>query len=106
MSDMTSAEADLDRAYADGQIVGFFGLATSAGCPFGDNQMDLRIAWLDGFAYGVWAGSAKASDPDDDKIRYIVPAETPDRRDRGIADIAIAHLFRQSGCIGGDGEQM
>jgi hypothetical protein len=101
-----SAEAALDRAYSDGQIVGFFGLATSAGCPFGGNQLDLRIAWLDGFAYGVWAGAAKAADGNADEITRPAPEPVPERGNRAIADIAIAHLFRLSRRIGSDGEPM
>ena len=47
----------LDRAYDDGKLAGFLGFETSDACPFGSDQPGARIAWLDGFADGVWKGS-------------------------------------------------
>ena len=55
---------ELDRAYSDGRIVGFFQLATKAGCPHGHRARDLRIAWLDGFAYGAWEAASQVTDAD------------------------------------------
>ena len=47
----------LDRAYDDGKLAGFLGFETSDSCPFGSDQLGPRIAWLDGFADGVWKAS-------------------------------------------------
>jgi hypothetical protein len=105
MSETLSDEAGLDRAYTDGKLVGFFGLATSEGCPFTGEQKDLRIAWLDGFAYGAWEGAASSSDPDQEAAcgngSLGAGMDENGRDDRAIADIAIAHLLRLSKCISG-----
>jgi hypothetical protein len=53
----------LDRAYDDGKLAGFLGFETSAACPFGSDQLAPRIAWLDGFADGVWKGSFQVKVP-------------------------------------------
>jgi hypothetical protein len=59
MSDKRSDTVILDHAYGDGKLAGFWGLGTSAACPFGRDQTGPRIAWLDGFADGVWKKGAK-----------------------------------------------
>jgi hypothetical protein len=59
---MTNKRSDLgvlDHAYDDGMSAGFLGLETSKACPFGGDQPGPRIAWLDGFAYGVWKGTSQ-----------------------------------------------
>jgi hypothetical protein len=101
MSGSQSDDDALDRAYTDGKLVGFLGWATSAGCPFADSQTDLRIAWLDGFAYGTWQSSANAGGPDHGPACGGAGAGTdaPGQGDRSVADIAIAHLFRLSKCM-------
>jgi hypothetical protein len=107
MSEIDPDGAALDRAYSDGRLVGFFGLATSAGCPFvgeRSDQTDLRIAWLDGFAFGQWEGSTNTPAPDqrtshDSYEISTICEDEPyplDNGDRAIADIAIAHLLRLS----------
>ncbi len=89
MSDPSTDNATLDRAYADGRLVGFFGLATSAGCPFLGDEIDLRIAWLDGFDYGRWeAESARGLEGILRQAEFEEPE--PD------ADTAIAHLLHLS----------
>lgn len=57
---MCSEQAEsvvLDRAYDDGKLTGLLGFATSEACPFSSDQPGPRIAWLDGFSYGVWKGA-------------------------------------------------
>jgi hypothetical protein len=104
MSETQSDDAALDRAYADGKLAGFFALVTSDGCPFTREQTGLRIAWLDGFEYGAWEGAATAAaqlEATNDPACACVEATEPDREDRAIGDIAIAHLLRLSKCITG-----
>jgi hypothetical protein len=77
--DTTLDRNELDRAYSDGRIVGFFRLATKAGCPHGQRARDLRMAWLDGFAHGAWEATAQivqaAPDGGD-----AMPSFRPDQR--------------------------
>jgi hypothetical protein len=105
MSETQSDDAALDRAYADGKLAGFFGLATSDGCPFTAEKTDLRIAWLDGFDYGAWEGAATTAvalqDAASNPACAWGEAAAPDRDERAIGDIAIAHLLRLSKCITG-----
>jgi hypothetical protein len=70
MSNKRSDVVILDRAYGDGKLAGFLGLATSTGCPFGIDQAGPRIAWLDGFAYGAWKRAAKMNASRDRRIRW------------------------------------
>jgi len=70
MSNTRSELVILDRAYGDGKLAGFWGLATSAGCPFGSGQPGPRMAWLDGFAYGAWKRTAKINASRDGRIRW------------------------------------
>lgn len=70
MSDKRSDLVILDRAYCDGKLAGFWGLATSAGCPFGNDQAGPRIAWLDGFAYGAWKRTAKINVSRDRRMQW------------------------------------
>jgi hypothetical protein len=57
MRKKSSDPVALDRAYDDGKLAGFLGFETSEACPFGSDQPGPRIAWLDGFADGVWKGA-------------------------------------------------
>jgi hypothetical protein len=99
MSDKRSDTVILDHAYGDGKLAGFWGLGTSAACPYGSDQTGPRIAWLDGFAYGVWKGGANinASGPRDEYDGAGL--EAFDRPDLDIVNIAVAHLLRLSKAI-------
>jgi hypothetical protein len=97
MSDKRSDVASLDHAYGDGKLTGFWGLGTSAACPYGSDQTGPRIAWLDGFAYGAWKGEAKinASGEEYDGAGL----EAFDRPESDIVNIAVDHLHRLSKAI-------
>ncbi|WP_158926347.1 hypothetical protein [Acidisphaera sp. S103] len=100
MSDKRSDIAILDRAYGDGKLAGFWGLETSAACPFGSDQTGPRIAWLDGFAYGAWQGGARSSDSGQGGECDGARLAAYDRPDHEIVDVAVAHLLRLSKAIG------
>ena len=99
MSNTTNDVALLDRAYNDGRLAGFFGLETIADCPFRGGPAGPRIAWLDGFDYGVWRGAAKIGTSRRSVTRAGAGLGAPDQ---AIADIAVAHLLRLAKFIGGD----
>jgi len=64
MSKKKSDPVVLDRAYDNGKLAGFLGFETSEACPFGSDQPGPRIAWLDGFADGVWKGAFQVNTAD------------------------------------------
>lgn len=49
---------DLDLVYEAGKRAGGRPRASSGECPFTQEHLDCRIAWLDGFFDGRWASSA------------------------------------------------
>jgi hypothetical protein len=89
MSNKRSDQVSLDRSYGDGKLAGFWGLATSAGCPFGRDQVGPRIAWLDGFAYGAWKRSAKIKASTDRRVRWP-GLESSDQPDLDNVNITIS----------------
>jgi hypothetical protein len=97
MDTIHPTRAALDRAYADGRLVGFLGLATRAGCPFTVDRQSLRTAWLDGFLDGrseVLAdtgANAPIRGETTNRDERTAPLEVTDA---SLADIAIAHLHR------------
>jgi hypothetical protein len=105
MSNKQSDIAILDHAYGEGKVAGFLGLETSAACPFGSDQTGPRIAWLDGFADGVWRGAAKIRTPGQSGEYGGAGLEASDRADLDIVNIAITHLLRLSKAIGTRREQ-
>jgi hypothetical protein len=105
MSDKQSDILILDHAYGDGKLAGFWGLGTSAACPYGSDQIGPRIAWLDGFADGVWKGGAKINALDLREEYEGAGLEAFDRPDLDIVNVAVAHLLRLSKAVETRGEQ-
>jgi ribosome modulation factor len=105
MSNQRSDIVILDHAYDEGKLAGISGLETSAACPFGSDQTGPRIAWLDGFADGVWQGAAKIGTTDQTEEYGRAGLEVPDRIGLDMVDTAIAHLLRLSKAIGPRREQ-
>jgi hypothetical protein len=103
MSVKRSDTVILDHAYGDGKLTGFWGLGTSAACPYGSDQTGPRIAWLDGFAYGVWKGGAKINGSDEEYDGAGL--EAFDRPELDIVNIAVDHLHRLSNAIETRGQQ-
>lgn len=62
MSERSDAGA-LDRAYEAGKWVGRRSEAGPELCPFTRDTLDLRIAWLDGFADGRWEATRRRHGP-------------------------------------------
>jgi hypothetical protein len=106
---MRSEPAILDHAYSEGKLAGFLGAKTSADCPFDGDQTALRIAWLDGFDYGVWKAASEigASNRGEECSGTIDRAgsSASGQADRAIANIAIAHVLRLSNAIRRHGKQ-
>jgi hypothetical protein len=105
MSNSRSDQVILDRAYNDGKAAGFWGLESNAACPFGSDQIGPRIAWLDGFADGVWRGAAKINDSGQSEEHDRAGLGASERPTLEIVNIAIAQLLRLSKAIGTRREQ-
>jgi hypothetical protein len=103
MSDKRSDTVILDHAYGDGKLTGFWGLGTTAACPYGSDQTGPRIAWLDGFAYGAWKGGAKVNASGEEYDGAGL--EAFDRPELDIVNIAVDHLHRLSTAIETRGQQ-
>ncbi len=67
---MAEDRADLDQAYEQGKQAGQQTDASNHDCPFTQDQLHLRIAWLDGFSDGRWASGAERRPPHLDTSYY------------------------------------
>lgn len=70
VGEMVEDRANLDRAYEQGKQAGQRTDASKQDCPFAQDQLHLRIAWLDGFSDGRWASGADPRPPHPDTSYY------------------------------------